>query len=885
MRLQVLTIILCLLFMHGQANAIIQQRHQWWKSRIQKLQQEDESIAARNDIDKRIKKLVHEELLQSRDALRVLKRKINGDASLDEAKKEYTGKEIKEHIRKLVPPLATAWYMNHILKRLNDNSRIDDAGKMIEDSIDNMIQSTMGRDDHSLRKHMINDHFTTFDLRIIAMEIITAPVMEQSRQYIDKAGDEIYTKFINSFAQPVTTTDSMLTHKILTVAQKYFNATGCGSTFRPATGHLERSWRWKGKYSMMAIQLEHYKRIVSLAKKAGVSITPYQASLYYINPQSFEKKIFPSLTKKYRDSRAFKRYSDILNNPEDESSIHVMAIPERFDTGPVLQHLDNLRKKTLPSLQGTENDRHYSKLRDSFIREIKKKFAGLDHHLYREEKKVKDKSSLPGEQHPPVIRNMNAFNDARKLRNAKHNAAMAYADACLEYLRIYGDSRARHGGLVTENYRYRVNRIQDYLNFFHLSGTRIARCPYMTDPDLHNMMKDIAHRSRHMFKAYIAALGLSYDERSALNKENLREIAAMKKKSRTAIQQNATGFITSCKKYFSSYARQVQEREENNDEVKEIIAQYELDTLQEQLSAQMDLFSRLTYADSILEEYRSVFTSLEETARENPHDPRLRKALKNGSLFPLIKNASIQKIKTEYISRQYLHARMNKTLASLVALDNWYNRAGLHPDHRPGERILKNKISALTGHTTISIGKWTMHRKNAQKIDYNAIRHLDALTGKTISRIPPKAIDMRTHTVAVAGKNLTLALPRGWSVTGAESYYKNRGITSRVKNETQTTVMNIARVQGKKNSLRSSSRRWLQSMRYEPVKSGWRSQNGEKLFWVLARDHRDNVVEIYGMHNGNSVYIVSGSVSRKDYPRFHKTFTRIMGSFSVEPAE
>ena len=74
-------------------------------------------------------------------------------------------------------------------------------------------------------------------------------------------------------------------------------------------------------------------------------------------------------------------------------------------------------------------------------------------------------------------------------------------------------------------------------------------------------------------------------------------------------------------------------------------------------------------------------------------------------------------------------------------------------------------------------------------------------------------------------------------------------------------------------------------MRYEPVKSGWRTQNGEKLFWVLARDHRDNVVEIYGMHNGDWVYIVSGSVSRKDYPRFHKTFTRIMDSFSVEPAE
>ena len=885
MKLRALTIILCLLFIHGQASAFIQQRHQWWKSRIQDLQQEKESIASRNDLDDRIRKLVHDELLQSRDALHILKRKINGDTTLQEARKEYTEKEIRKRIEKLVPPLAAAWYMNHILTRLNDNSRIEDARKMVENSIGKMIQDTMGREDHSLRARMLNEHFNTFDLRIIAMEMITAPVMEQGLQCIEKTKHEVYKKYLGSVTQPVSTTDSMLTHGILTITLKYFNAADCSSTFRPATGHLERSWRWKGISSMMAIQLEHYKHIVTLAAKAGVSVTPYQASLYYINPQSFEKKIFPVFAKKYRNSMAFKRYSDILNNPEDESSIHVMAIPGRFDTGTVLQHLDKLRKKTLPSLQGTEKDRHYSNLRDSFTREIKKKFSRLDNHLYREEMKVKKEISTQGEKHSPVIRNRNAFDDARKLRNVKHNAAMAYADACLEYLRIYGNSRARHGDLVTENYRYRVSRMQDYLDFIKLSGTLIAKCPYMTDPTLHNMMKDIAHRSRHMFKAYSATLGLSYDERSALNRENLGEIAELKKNARTAIQKHASGFINSCKNYFSAYSRQLQQREENNDQLKKVIARHELDILQEQLSAQMDLFSRLTYADSILEEYRSVFTSLEETARKNPHDPRLREALKNGSLFPLIENASVQKIATEYNSRQYLHARMNKTLASLVALDNWYKRAGLQPDHHPGGMTLKTKINTLTDHTSVSIGSWTMHRKNAQKIDYNAIQYLDALAGNTVARTPAAAIDMRTHTVAVAGKNLTLALPRGWSVTGAESYYINRGVTSRVKNETQTTVMNIARVQGKKNSLRSSSHRWLQSMRYEPVKSGWRTQNGEKLFWVLARDHRDNVVEVYGMHNGDWVYIVSGSVSRKDYSRFHKTFTRIMDSFSVEPAE
>jgi len=885
MKLRAFTIILCLLFIHGQASAFIQQRHQWWKSRIQDLQQEDESIASRSDLDNRIKKLVHDELLQSRDSLRLLNRKINGDATLHEAKKEYTEKEIKEHIKKLVPPLASAWYMNNILARLRDNSRIDDARKMIRASLDSMIQSTMGQEDHSLRERMINHHFATLDLRIIAMEMITTPVMEQNRQFIDKAGNEIYKNFMDSVTQPVTTTDSMLTRKILNMTLKYLNTTDCGSTFRPGTGHLGRSWRWKGISSMIAIQLEHYKRIVALAKKAGVSITPYQASLYYINPQSFEKKIFPPLAKKHRDSRSFKRYSDILNNPEDKSDIHVMSIPGRFDTGPVLRHLDTIRKKTLPSLQGAEKDRHYRDLRDSFTKEIKKKFAGLDHHLYQEEKKVKEEKSGQDIQHSTIIRNRNAFDDARKLRNAKHYAAMAYADACLEYLRIYGDSRARHGDLVTENYRYRVSRIQDYLDFINLSGTRIAKCPYMTDPTLHNMMKDISHRSRHMFKAYSATLGLSYDQRSALNRENLREIAALKKNARTAIQKHANGFITSCKNYFSEYSRQLQKREENNDQLKKVFAQYELDTLHEQLSAQMDLFSRLTYADNILQEYRAVFTSLEKTAKKNPHDPRLRNALKKGSLFPLIENASIQKITTEYNSRQYLHARMNKTLASLVALDNWYNRAGLRLEHRHGGTVLKRKIESLVNNTAIPIANWTINRKNAKKIDYNAIRYLDALAGNTMARTPPAAIDMRTHTVAVAGKNLTLALPRGWSVTGAESYYRNRGVTSRVENERQTTVMNIARIQGKKNSLRSSSHKWLQSMRYEPVKSGWRSQNGEKLFWVLARDHRDNVVEVYGMHNGDSVYIVSGLVSRKEYPRFHKTFTRIMDSFSVEPAE
>ena len=883
MKFRALVTILCIIFLLDPVSGFIQKRHQWWTVRINELQKEYQSVIAREDLDSRIPELISGELEQSRKAFKILTRRINGDSTLNEPVKEYTKKEVKEQVNRLVTPVAAAWYMDHILTALNDNSRIDMAEELVNKAMDELIKSAMGEKDITLRKYLVNELCDTYDQRIIALEVITIPVMKNSQNFISTACDGVLQSVTSDLEMPAKKTPSALGHTILEKALQHITAVDYPGIFRPDQSHLEHSWRWKEISSLTSIRLGHYKRIVDLAAKAGLDISPYRASRYYINPQAFEKEIFPRFTRKYRDSRKFKNYSDILDEPEDESRVHVISIPQRFDTGPALQSLDSIRKKKLPTLEGDEADEEYSRIRSSLQKEIKKKFTRLDNNLYREGQEIKRlREKAPGNNEDEIVfQNLNAFEDAKKMRNAKYRAAGAYARRCMEYLRIYGDSRARHGDMVTENYRYRVAQMGRYLDFIEDTGELISNCAYMTTPAVHNRMKDIAKRSRHMFRAYSSTLGLKSYERTSLNRENLLQVKELKQQARSTIQEHAVQFIRHCREYFTRYNTEQKKREEGNENLQKAIAQHEIDMLHSQLRAQMDLYARLTYGDTALEQYRQFFMSMETKAKEEPNDATLKEVLRSGSLFPFVKNASPQKIRKEHASMKYLHSKMRDTYASLITLDRWYARSGVTVDHRPNQAVVKNKMDDLTGNSPVTIASWHMTRENAAMIDRNAVHYLASLSKNTVATTPAAAMEMETHTLPVPDGTLSLKLPPGWSLKEVNNYYREKGITRQVQDNRESTVMNIGRIKAGAGSLQNSSHRWLDSMRYKPVKTGWRSLEAKKVYWTLARDSRGNVMEVYCIPQGESVYMIAGTSSREEYSRFSETFTRIMDTFTL----
>ena len=305
-----------------------------------------------------------------------------------------------------------------------------------------------------------------------------------------------------------------------------------------------------------------------------------------------------------------------------------------------------------------------------------------------------------------------------------------YGKKSMECITLVSESRKIPSGSIVEQYRYRLQRDEEYLRFAAALVAECSRLSSIEDPRVHKEFSVSMSRINSLFTFIGAGLALERNDQTHLTKRDRGAIRDLKTRFIGTISSLRSDISNSHGQYAVKHSTTSSSAARSRESLKETIAQDEIDGLFRHAVECVELYEQYRYGEKSLYRYAGQFKVFMKEARTGLPSQALAYSLKMNSLLNSLDQFDGARVAREAATKKYLQNEAKSSLARLITLLEFYkkNRITFKDAPQAGEiAALEKRFSTAP---QVRIDTWIMNESNYQEIDKKAAKKLSLILNR-----------------------------------------------------------------------------------------------------------------------------------------------------------
>ncbi len=875
--------ILMVLILLGTARGFVEKRHQWWQVRFKNLAEEKARVMQNSALDRQVLGVLDDEMARAREIIAVLESEMNQDGSLDHETRTMTEADIASEAARTVPPLVALHQYLALVNETGTGATRDDARQAVGKRVQAMIRTAFGTESPDLLRRILDTHIGRDEWKNLAIEYFIGRMMVSSRNSTNHAIIDITGRVALALKGKSNRTNAKELHDMTVKVSREYLGECVFHGLPHDSAALAASWTWKRIESTLLRDFKTCNAVISLINGSGGkrdAVSLERIMFYCTNPAELE----PILFKGGRPQPATTRTSSLPGHGSGGTAV-MMEIPAPLRTNDMLEEMDRLRRGTIGTITGREDEQFFHRIDAGFTSIINRHSAAVKSRFAREEERIR---LLKRKDSAVQAVNEKEFHDSRNDLNTALADIGEYRDRSMAYLRLASGGKMIDSASLAEQYRYRYGRNQEYLRFAAALVTECSRLFSFEEPGVHRDFFHAMSRVRSLYTFIDTGLSLEKEDRTHLTRRDYSAIRDDSIQGRSAINILKENIRNAYVRYGILRSSSAKAGKKSSAHLRDTIAQDEIDGLYRHAGQCVELFERFIYPEKALFRYAERFNAFMKEARTGSPSKELENSLKNGSLYSSLEDFDSARIDRETATKNYLRKEGRAALARLATLLQQYKKSGVTFKDAPSAGSLAALAGRLKTAPMVKIDSWVMTEENYTEIDAKAIKKLSLLLNRRdiVPVVTSAATDnarIKSRTIiALNEPELSLSFPRGWEEDIVGETESSLGIVKSLHSGDGASSVKLVRLALEQDDMKDTTEAWIQKSGCTLVEKRWEKTGDIRYLWILARDRNRNISETCSVSKDGYAVLITGKSSRDRYVKFKAQFKKIIDSLQME---
>lgn len=828
-----------------------------WNSRIERITKYRDEVAKIPGFDSSAVKLFNDEIKSAGEFISVLTKYSSGDGSVKAETKKYTVDEIEAYTAEIAAPVISVHY----------------AAEMIRSGGNPVIKSAV-KDD--INRHAVAKGLPSFKKESRESEILASRYIFQ----------KYFSGYENSKQKAVT--------EILGITEYELSRTGynsnridlCGIIMKAAekvsssdlnveTGfnetHLTSLPEWKEHERAAAALGLRINASVSFAESHGTAVTPDDRGrgISHIENITF---LPARSTIIMMCENTEKSPSTGYNNP-------VYEIPDFKGIITAVEDIDRYRKSLSASISGSEGTGFINKVKSN-NRGIAERYLKQYENLFKREKlRIAGLKSRGGNI---IVYNEEIFNASEKHFGEIKEKLLAYADLSTDYTEAVHSSSKIDPELYLAQYSSKTGRNLEYISFIERLTADAASAGKTADIRINNLFRGSSKELFAMMKSLYTAEAIPADVRNTMTREHIKIHAGINENLRIKGTALALSSRKNYEAFTAAYSESVSSKKNGIIASERSIGQDEVDRLMSCAEKFSKSAASLSYTSQALKNYADEYRKITDDIRDGNDLSQYLEKINSGSIIPLVKDFSPEKIDSEMKLREMLAREGNESLSGAVALMQYYNRRGFTLKYNYTAEDIKQVKDRFSDTPETAVASWKMNGRNYRLVDANSTENLKRMINRKAWH-PETGGDSKAlkERFSADGKlSFSISLPGGWK-RAVRDDDSEASISLSLQSPDLLGKIILRAVKFDSENIQVFSDELNRSGGFTPVAREWGKLGGTDYLMAVSKNRYDAVMESYIVRKGGFVIQVSGIADKKKHGVMSKSLKDIFSSLEI----
>ncbi|PKL40096.1 MAG: hypothetical protein CVV44_07735 [Spirochaetae bacterium HGW-Spirochaetae-1] len=830
----------------------------WWQNHLRLIRLEKEKIEKKNVLDASVTAYLDREIQRTEKMISVFQGSHEDVKNSQNTPVSVTHEYMEKRVDVTVKPLVSLQLLKEAVMEIDRGSFTPQVRTMVKDRLTVMARTFFAEDTDELVQITMNTHIDREGWKIMAGEVMLGSIDSSRTAIINDVKGKIIEELTEGSAN---WSMKSLDEAILAGAMKHIAAS---EGIRPDEKALDKSWCWQQVHCRVDREFGHYSEIRTILPR-GNDIPLAKIQYYYRNPQAMDTSIFtpPSVILPEGESESLLPAGKIHENPV------VLTIPALPDTSLICREIDSLRLKALAHIRDKNDEAYVGGLNEEFEKIIITHTARCNNILLHEDKRIKDNG-----YHNEDMVNFNEFERAKREFRSQMQICYDHKARSMDFLTRVSQWRRLPRPRIMELLDYQMNQGGRYMA---LVTSLVRDCGTLSRLEDRKVYIDyVAAIKRIDGIPRFAMKGIVFDRDvlASLPANDIRSLRLKQTDCAAGIKGSRYEAGILYHEFLKNRDAAIRNEKNVDSTMKNLAAQFEIDTITGSLKDCRESFARYRYAETAFAGYRIAFDRLQNDALTGGVTAELGQVLDRGTLIPGLEGFDRDTLDKEMRARNYFFRKTRIELSRLVSVLQYYRHAGITVEGYPSADEMAEIESLLKKRPSVKIASWDMHESNFDLVDRKAA----ALISQTMKRSlwkPVKKEDdipaenyLPTVTVTLLEKGITLSIPAGWRESHNKAPNNKTGVIRQFSSIDSETSISLVSLPLDKKNIKEISNRWLSGQGSKPLKERWGRQDDADYYWVLARGRDNRLSECYVIGKDGFAFIVEGNSTKNKYVLF-----------------
>ena len=820
-------------------------RHVWWNNRIVSLQKDRDVVNASGKPDPAMIDFLDQEIAESRKVLQALEGGKDGKGKNADTAIISRADDIARGITSLV-------FLEEVTGERSGKSFNEKCDSEIRRKLAGTIKDRFGRESKTLSEQIIENDISNLEKKTITFEMYLGSVMSLFAGRND-AARTLAEETEKSIRKDEGVTGSEVSNKVADAVLKYLASGGTGIADGPGAGSLDSSWTWKRITSLLDARFKQYEQIMAQSDSLA-SLPPERIRYYYNNPSELDGVIF----------RIYDKEKGNAGNgiPADISVLRIPADPDFYAAA---CELDSTRRLLLGKINGKENDGFFASADAELSASVRRNIQEAADVYTQEEMRLAASDEKKRRGMDASLVNAEEFRIARKNFSLRYGRLVARKNRSMDLLHLVSGIRAGHACVISSSCDFQQKRLQEYLDFLN---DLMRGCVSIPSGDSRGVLERRYLKAAKGIDVVMKFFGMTLsveDKYRIFNQGAEKEILALREKGKIMMADSGKSVLQAKKDFIVARKAQADVRTRREKEEPSAALSAETGAMTSSLERCTGLLATYTSAEKFIEEYRNVYSGLEEAAASGDESGDMKKVLETRSVLPLL-SYNREMILMERKNREYLKRDGMSQLARLVTLRRSVGGKG---SKGATDKQLSDFRGMLSARKTGKIASWCMDETNIEDVDARAAARLEQIIHRAMWRNSTDTIQDKTI-LTLGDVKILFSVPKGWARN--DDGDKTDAVTFRSPDESSS--ISIIHTGGDKPSLASEVEK-LSGVKGRVVMKKWGKREGSDFYYVYTKGKKDMVYETYGMVHDGKICLFSGETRKDRYNLFSPLLKRI----------
>jgi|GEM_PF-740780 len=823
--------------------------------RLKKLQEDTASGKINKDI---IKEITENGIKSSEEFLNILDRYMKEDGSLKCETKKYTTQEIEKRVTDLSIPAISLYYMYDMYKAATN--------PIEKERISNhIIQYAKRRFDEDTK-------IPTNEINLMVEQYIFEKAAVEFQAVSNEVTSEILSKSAYELSRVDYTSNDIDVNKIiqkniedLLSAKNFFEYSQFNETY------LIPIPQWKLIELRLSNIEERNKALLNFAKTCDPSLKDNDKVK---DTGSIEKALF-------NDDR--NRILTMLENTNQSNGAQgnnpLYEIPDLKKLKTSIDEIDKYRRTTMQNINGSEDKNFPEKIKNNNRGIANKEINRIEAQFKREEIRIDKLKKAKGEI---IIYNEEIFNASKKHFLDIRDSIYQYADLSSEFLNAMCSSGKNNPKKYTELHQYKTDRYIHYISFFEQLTVDAIHLSESGSEKLLPIYKGVIPKILNFCKNLFKPEAISIEEREVLNKEHLKDYAAINAGYRSMGSQLITDIRKNYNESVAGFTRSTALKKESYITSESRIGQDETERLWEFAKKCSDTIAAMNYTEEALKKYRDEYLKTSEELKRGEKNEILFNQDNSAVFSSTISNFNSELIERETLTRELIAKEGMEALSGAITLVQYYKRKGSPIDFIPSNEEINSMKSRFMQSPEIIVSSWRMNGKNFKQIDTNISTELRKVQNKNAWNNKTESIIQEEFTIEdKEGIKITFAPPSGWNkISGKDSNDSNKDLC--FESPDMKALIKITSISEEDNKLQDLAGIWPKNKGFTMTEKNWGKKDNCEYIKSTAKNRYNRIMESYMIAKNGHIIIFSGETSTDLYKHLAKTLDTLFMNINIQ---